>query len=375
MKKFLLSWKDYTRLKKIKDNDKEYVFYAETTSDWSYLDPIIVELSKEKKIIRVTSDIKDKYLGNSNTFFIGDGAIRTFFFKTMKAKAFVMTLTDLGSYYLKKSYNPVKYFYIFHSIVSTHRVYNETAFDNYDIIFCVGNHHVQEIEKRENIFNLKKKKLYSHGYGKLDSLILDLNSFSQKGKFNNSKDILIAPTWGDSSIVKTSIFDIIEILLQNSYGITLRFHPMTIRNDKKIIEKLKAKFSSNKQVKFDNNFNSNESYIKSKIMISDWSGAAIEYAFATVRPVIFIDTKPKTNNLNWNKLNVPCIEDSIRGDIGEILSEKKLSELPKIINKMLNETESWNDKIKSIRDKTVFNLGKSGIKGAEMILQSVEDKI
>ena len=150
---------------------------------------------------------------------------------------------------------------------------------------------------------------------------------------------------------------------------------MTIRNDKKIIEKLKAKFSSNKQVKFDNNFNSNESYIKSKIMISDWSGAAIEYAFATVRPVIFIDTKPKTNNLNWNKLNVPCIEDSIRGDIGEILSEKKLSELPKIINKMLNETESWNDKIKSIRDKTVFNLGKSGIKGAEMILQSVEDKI
>ena len=110
-------------------------------------------------------------------------------------------------------------------------------------------------------------------------------------------------------------------------------------------------------------------------MISDWSGAAIEYAFATVRPVIFIDTKPKTNNLNWNKLNVPCIEDSIRGDIGEILSEKKLSELPKIINKMLNETESWNDKIKSIRDKTVFNLGKSGIKGAEMILQSVEDKI
>ena len=81
MKKFLLSWKDYTRLKKIKDNDKEYVFYAETTSDWSYLDPIIVELSKEKKIIRVTSDIKDKYLGNSNTFFIGDGAIRTFFLK------------------------------------------------------------------------------------------------------------------------------------------------------------------------------------------------------------------------------------------------------------------------------------------------------
>ena len=125
MENFFKSWKEFLRFKKIKNTEREYVFYAETISDWSYLDPIIYELSKKKKVIRVTSDPKDKYLKDLNTFFIGNGAIRTFFFKSLDAKAFIMTLTDLGSYYLKKSINPVKYFYVFHSVVSTHRAYRE----------------------------------------------------------------------------------------------------------------------------------------------------------------------------------------------------------------------------------------------------------
>ena len=50
------------------------MYFFETISDWSYLDPIIYELSK--KVIRVTSDPKDKYLKDLNTFFIGNGAIR-----------------------------------------------------------------------------------------------------------------------------------------------------------------------------------------------------------------------------------------------------------------------------------------------------------
>ena len=37
-------------------------------------------------------------------------------------------------------------------------------------------------------------------------------------------------------------------------------------------------------------------------MISEWAGAAIEYAFSRERPVIFIDTQPKINNLHWKKI-------------------------------------------------------------------------
>ena len=44
-------------------------------------------------------------------------------------------------------------------------------------------------------------------------------------------------------------------------------------------------------------------------MISDWSGAAIEFAFATKRLVIFINTKPKINN-KIGKINLPCEERS-----------------------------------------------------------------
>ena len=50
MENFFKSWKEFLRFKKIKNTEREYVFYAETISDWSYLDPIIYELSKKKKL-------------------------------------------------------------------------------------------------------------------------------------------------------------------------------------------------------------------------------------------------------------------------------------------------------------------------------------
>ena len=49
--------------------------------------------------------------------------------------------------------------FIFHSLASTHHIYDRNAFDNYDIIFSNGDYQFHEI-KKEKIDNLIAKRLY-----------------------------------------------------------------------------------------------------------------------------------------------------------------------------------------------------------------------
>ena len=101
-------------------------------------------------------------------------------------------------------------------------------------------------------------------------------------------------------------------------------------------------------------------------MISDWSGAAIEYAFATKKPVIFIDTMPKINNKNWDQINLPCLEENIRKEIGEIININHLNDLAKIIHNLFYKRDFWSERIVKIRNNRVFNINESGKIGAEI---------
>ena len=116
-----------------------------------------------------------------------------------------------------------------------------------------------------------------------------------------------------------------------------------------------------------------DSIMHSSIMISEWSGAAIEYSFVKKTPVIFIDTKPKTNNPNWDKLKLPCIEENIREDIGKIISLDRLNDIPNVVKELISKKDEWEHKISEIEKRTVFNIGKSGQVGAKIISEIMKE--
>ena len=53
-------------------------------------------------------------------------------------------------------------------------------------------------------------------------------------------------------------------------------------------------------------------------MVSDWSGAAIEYALALNKPVVFCNVPRKVNNPNYLDVEIEPLEVSIREKIGVI---------------------------------------------------------
>ena len=303
-------------------------------------------------------------------FYIGDSVARSNFFLNLEATIMVMTMPDLETLYIKRSkIYPVHYVYVFHSLSSTHYVYKKTAFDNFDTIFCTGNYQITEIQEREKKFNLKKKKLVKHGYVMLDALINEVQNTNIKKNISNNKVVLVAPSWGANGLIETKGQEIVQILLDSGFDVILRPHPVTLKKSNKIIQKIEKEFKGNLNFKLETDIRNTESFFLSDCMISDWSGVAIEYAFAFEKPILYVDTPQKINNPECDQINLVPLEEKIRSQIGEVLSLPQLSLIPSKINQFLQSQNKFKEKIQKSREETVFNIGNSGEQGAKYLLE------
>ena len=367
-------WKEVKRFNKLDKRDRSIVFYLENESDFIFLKPIVEKLTQEydTKICYVTSSKTDPMLNCNNknilSFYVGDGVARSNFFINLKATIMVMTMPDLETFHIKRSkVYPVHYVYIFHSLNSTQRAYKKTAFDNFDTIFCTGNYQIIEIQTRERKFNLGEKKLIKHGYGRLDTLINEVLNTNIRKNASDKKVVLIAPSWGDYGLIETKGQEIVSTLLDSGFDVILRPHPVTLKKSNKIIQKIEKEFKDNLNFKLDTDFRSTESWFLCDCMISDLSGAAIEYAFAFEKPVLYVVTPEKI--VQENEIGLVPLEEKIRSEIGEIVSLSQLSLIPSKINQFLLSQNKFKEKIQKIREETIFNIGNSGEQGAKHLLE------
>ena len=374
--------KELEKFNELDLDERSIVFYSEDISSFVHFEQIIYELTEKmgRQICYVTSAKDDPMLTSQNkrikAFYIGLGAIRTKFFMELKADILVMTMPNLETYFIKRSkVYPVHYVYIFHSIVSTHTIYRKGAFDHYDSIFCTGPHHIEEITATESVYSLKHKNLVEHGYGLLDKLQKNKPLKNQKNYTNDKKKkIIIAPSWGKKGLLETKGIELVKILLDAGYHVTVRPHPMTIRKWPKKIKAIKNEFDNEPNFEMETDVSLFESIYSAYGLISDWSGIAIEYAFVCEMPVFYIDVSQKINNSSYNKIQCNPLEFSIRNLIGKIISPNDLSSLPKVIESTYEENNNFKTIIQEVRNKTIFNLGQSGIKGAQEILQILDKK-
>ena len=367
-------WKEVKRFNKLDKRDRSIVFYLENESDFIFFKPIVEKLTQEydTKICYVTSSKTDPMLNCNNknilSFYVGDGVARSNFFINLKATIIVMTMPDLETFHIKRSkVYPVHYVYIFHSLNSTQRAYRNTAFDNFDSVFCTGNYQIIEIQERERKFNLKKKQLVKHGYGRLDTLINEVQNTIIKKNVSNNKVVLVAPSWGANGLIETKGQEIVHILLNSGFDVILRPHPMTIKKSNKVIQKIEKEFKDNLNFKLETDIRSTESWFLCDCMISDLSGAAIEYAFAFEKPVLYVVTPEKI--VQENEIGLVPLEEKIRSEIGEIVSLSQLSLIPSKINQFLLSQNKFKEKIQKIREETIFNIGNSGEQGAKHLLE------
>jgi CDP-glycerol glycerophosphotransferase (TagB/SpsB family) len=346
---------------------RSIIFYSESKNYWPLFKGLIDGLIDESEltVCYITSADDDpgfKYYRNRyKSFLIGDGYIRNWFFLNMQAKIVVMTMPDLHQYQVKRSKYNIHYIYLQHALVSLHMVYRNGAFDWYDTIFCAGSHHVREVRYIEEKYSLPKKKILKHGYARLDSIFK--NNQIKKKIDSNIKHALFAPTWGRQGTIETGLGEkVVNKLLSLGYKVTLRIHPETRKSSMTMVNKIVSGQLNNNMFIFEDNVVSLDSFFESDFMVSDWSGAALEYSFGLNKPVVFLDVPRKNNNPKYKEINITPLEVSIREKIGVVatLDDIDCSLIDSLSNISIDSS------------RYVFNIGKSDFYGIKYILDLLE---
>lgn len=369
---FFRSFTSYRTYNKLTPDQRNIVFYSESGQDWHHFEKTInALLSMSRHVCYITSDSKDPGLTLKNpqfkAFFIGEGFWQIYFFQFLKADCLVLTMIDLNVFQLKRSISPVHYVYLFHAMGSTHMVDFENSYDYYDSILCVGPHQIAEIRKREQLKNLPAKNLLEHGYGRVEDLMKQAET--QTRKPTRPYTILLAPTWGDKSILNICGKALIGILLNAGYNLILRPHYQTAKLTPHIIDDILTTYGKHPSFKFVNLMGDTQSLFDSDLLICDWSSTSIEYALGLEKPVLYIDVPRRVRNQNYLELGIEPMEVSIRSEVGMILSPEELEQAPAMINTLLSDPDLFRERIASLRNKIIFNLGKSVEVGAGEIIK------
>lgn len=371
--------KDYKRFFSIVN--KHLVFYSESNGFYKYYKAIIEYLLENTNIVihYITSDYNDKIFEkekmyeNLKAYYIEEKKLITLMMK-MDADVVVMTMPDINNYHIKRSYirKDIEYIYIPHGMDSINLTMRTCSINNYDTIFLTGKYQKEEQEKTNEVYNLKNRKLFEWGYSLLDDMISDY----QKNKtINSKKTVLIAPSWQKDNIVDLCLNDILDSLKQEDIKVIVRPHPQQVRHMKEKFDAMKEKYKDNPNVEIQTDFSANNTVFNADLLITDWSAIAFEYAYTTKKPVLFVDTPMKIMNPDYKKIDVEPFNIWVRNEIGEIVSVENCKNINITVNKMLDNSTIYEDKINKLVNESVYNIGHSGEIGANYIINSIQEKI
>ena len=269
-----------------------------------------------------------------------------------------------------------KNIYISHDIADTPMVNKNiekrlflSFFSRIHFIFLPSNIAVKYFLEKFKLLLVNKKlkapKIINTGYLKLDHVRRKLISI------NNKKDsILLAPT-GNYMLknfnISNDLINIIDNLLNKTKDkIIFRPHPidLTAKGNINYVTKIVNKFRGYNNFTVDLSISYLKSYSKAKLLVTDFSGTAYTFAFATLRPVIFYSkNEAKFKKTEYN--NLAYFKDRLQ--IGYI--SKDITHLTNLINKSSLINKKMKNKIFSLRKKRIKYLDKSLKKTSDEILE------
>lgn len=372
---------DYKRFFSIAN--KHLVFYSERSGFYKYYKEIIEYiLAKTTVAIHyVTNDPDDivfelaKEQPRLKPYYIGVKKCMTLFMK-LECDVMVMTTPDLDNYYLKRSLyqKDINYVFVPHDPSSMHMSFREHSLDNFSTVFCTGPHIAAEVRATEKVYGTKEKELVEFGYPLIENLIASCEKLEPTNSAR--KQILIAPSWQEDNLLDSCVEDLIDSLYGDDYKIIVRPHPEYMKRFggkmQRLVDKYEGKVGEG--LEFELDFSSNTSVYSSDLLVTDWSGIGIEFGFATLKPVVFINTKIKMENPNYTKIDLVPQEIQLRNVLGVALEKNEIKEkFPTTVNSLIG-SEEFKEKLAQKRQEYFYNLGSNGTEGAKYIIRYLMNK-
>ena len=360
---------------------KKIVFYSEKNGFYKYYKNIIEELIRRTNIVihYITSDPEDEVFamesGQFKPYYIGENRMIVLMMK-METDVMVMTTPDLENFQLKRSYvkKDIEYIYVPHDVNSSNLTFHKNALDHFDTIFVSGPKNRAEIEEREEKEGLPKKKLVDWGSGVIDNMTAAYEEMKKDGGAQpEKKTVLIAPSWQKDNIMDSCIEKILDELKESDYHVIVRPHPQYVRHFEAKVDLLKAKYEKY-GMEVQKDFSSNRTVYMADLLVTDWSSIAFEYAFSTLKPVLFVNTPMKVVNPDYRELATVPIDIELRDKVGISVEPGKLDQVRAAVDELLYDNRFSSEAIRQLKEAYIYNCGESGKIGAKYMIGSLLEK-
>lgn len=348
---------------KVKEQDESHIPYAIFTDSKRYLTifkPICDEMEKRgEKLVYLTAEEDDPLLKenyeNVRTEFLGEGNRAYARMNMLKADVVLSTTPGLDVYQWKRSRDVKWYAHVLHAAGDV-TMYRMFGIDYYDAMLLSGDFQIKQVRDLEALRGLPEKEACLVGIPHMDALrerLLQAGSAS-----DHETTILLAPSWGPSSILNKYGKKMIDELIATGYKVIIRPHPQTFISEKDMIEPLMKAYPETDKLVWDRNIDNFDTLNQSDILISDFSGVVLDYALVFDRPVICAETSFDNGIYDsWWLGEREWIFETL-DKIGVKLTPDNMDNIKELVEKALTDT-----KLKEGRDKaraeSWANMGKS----------------
>ena len=360
---------------KIDDNAIPFVIFSDHKRYWQTFEPVCKELNRRGfEMTYMTMSEDDPALNVCcpclHAEYIGDGNKAFTRLNFLNATMLLSTTPGLETYQWKRSKSVRYYVHIPHGANDSTTGYRSFGLDYYDAVMISGKYQEDAMRELEKLRGLPAKEAVMVGVPYLDELA---ERFRESPELPpHGRTVLVAPTWGTSSLFSRFGEAMITALIKTGYHIILRPHPQSFTADKELMEKLMNAFPNSDQVEWNRDADNFEVLRKSDIMISDYSGVIFDFAFVFDRPVICADTKMSTDPLDVWWLGKPLWAVDAIPRIGPLLTEDKLPQIKELIDMAL-EDHSYTESRHQARDETWAFRGEGAKRAADYLVSKYEE--
>jgi len=361
--------------KKEETNRKKlpFVIFSDDKRYWKNFEPICRELDKRGvEVAYMTASIDDPVLSNPYPHIHGEfiGAGNKAFAKLnfLNAEIVLATTPGLDVYQWKRSKDVNCYVHILHATndVTLYRMFGT---DYYDVLLLSGDYQINQVRELETMRSLPPKELIKVGLPYMDEMYSRLSNSDSNS--SETKTVLLAPSWGASSIFARFGGKVIDELLKTDYHIIIRPHPQSMISEKEMMEKLIKAYPPTDRIEWNTDNDNFEAQKRADILISDYSGIVFEFALVYDKPVIYANTDFDKGPYDaWWISETPWTFTALPR-IGEELTEDKLFELPKLIASCLDDPR-YAENRQALRDETWAYRGEGAVRTVDYLVEKYQ---
>ncbi len=325
------------RKKETADDEIPLVIFSDDKRYWPVFKPICDELERRGlDVVYLTASADDPVLKENyqhlKADFIGEGNRAFARLNFLKATIVFSTTPGLDVYQWKRS-REVKYYVHIPHAASDITLYRMFGIDYYDAILLSGQFQIEQVRAMEALRNLPAKELVKVGVPYMDTMLERLHKV--KKEINKEKTVLLAPSWGPSSILNKYGEKIIDTLLATGYHIIVRPHPQSFKSEKDLMNRLMLAYQDCKQLEWNRDTDNFDVLNKADILISDFSGVMFEFALVYDKPIIYTDTEFDSSPYDAWWLSSPLWTFTVIEKLGLNLKSENMGNIKELIDECL----------------------------------------